>query len=109
MGLIEHHAKNLIRRNVKQPARRAMRRAVERWCPECQKNVPLFHTCVITADFKRRTADAKTGTRSNARNSVRRPRGRQTHDYRTCTDPRCPRPVCVAFREGQAGCTRAHV
>ena len=45
MGLIEHHAKNLIRRNVKQPARRAMRRAVERWCPECQKNVPLFHTC----------------------------------------------------------------
>jgi hypothetical protein len=109
MGLIERHARNLIRRKVRQPAGRAIRRAVERWCPECRKNVPLFHTCVIRTDFTRRTASAKAGSRRQARNGARKPQERQSHDYRSCTDPRCRRPACVAFREGQAECTRAHV
>ena len=106
MGFIRRRVRRLVRRKVRNPARAAGRRAVARWCPECQKTMPPFHVCVIRADFGRRAKDAR---RSRARKGAAAARKeRRAHDYSTCRDPDCRRRACAAFREGQASCPLSH-
>lgn len=71
-------------------------------CPRCKKpqGNPLTHTCRPTSDFKRRKA--KYARQEAA--AARKKRQASAHDYQACTDPGCPRPLCVAFKTGyQAG------
>src|SRR5579875_976126 len=67
-------------------------------CPKCKKpqGNPLTHTCRPKSDFKRRKADHAKAERAAARKK----RQKNTHDYQTCTDNDCPRPLCVAFKTG---------
>jgi len=54
----------------------------------------------LKARYEDRLAAAKAKATEPAKASPPRPR-RPAHDYLTCTDAECLRPVCVAFREGQ--------
>lgn len=47
-------------------------------------------------------AKAKTPAKSPAQPRSTRPR-RPPHEYQSCTDQDCQRPVCVAFKEGYGG------
>jgi hypothetical protein len=97
----------LVDRHVRKPARDAVRRAMTRWCPECQKDMPFGHTCVIKTDFKRRKRQAERPARRRSQakgTSAARPH----HDYRTCADQDCQRTACVAYREGMANCPLTH-
>jgi hypothetical protein len=81
-------------------------------CPKCRKTVsnPLNHTCTPRSDYKRRRSAADKQARTERRNQqqslgkVKRSRQRgpakPKHDYQTCTDNDCQRPVCVAFKTG---------
>lgn len=109
MGLIKRHVRKQIRKRITRPAKARVKRATLHWCAECQKNVPLFHTCVIKTDFKRRKARAKTRSRRNAKSKSTPRQRRDSHPYQSCTDQDCPRQACTAYREGMASCNRAHV
>lgn len=117
MGLIKRRARKLIRQKIRQPARAAIRGAAERWCPNCQKRVQPFHTCVIKTDFRKRRTQAERRTRAAKRRTAKttkgtsaaRPRERhQAHPYQTCHDPACQRRACVAFKEGMSACPLPH-
>jgi hypothetical protein len=119
----------LIDRKIRKPARAAVRRAVTRWCPECQKQAELFHTCEIKTDFRsrRRTAERRTRTvqrRQSARDAAGRRKERlnerrkltaadrragRAHPYQECTDRGCRRPQCLAYKEGIANCPLEHI
>jgi hypothetical protein len=105
--LIERHVRKM-RRKVRKRIRDTFRGAAERWCPECQKRVQPFHICAPSSDFKsrRRQAERRDSRRKRASGKSRE---RSAHQYQTCTDQSCTRPVCVAFREGMAACPLEHV
>jgi hypothetical protein len=66
-------------------------------CPRCKKEVrnPLTHICRSKrGDFGRRRKKFEQQQKAAARAA------RPQHDYHTCTDQECRRPVCVAYREG---------
>ncbi|HZR50084.1 MAG TPA: hypothetical protein VFB06_11250 [Streptosporangiaceae bacterium] len=99
------------RKRIGNPLREAVRRAAEQWCPECQKRVQPFHLCMVRTDFRQRKAEAgrqvrRGGGPETARGGRRD--ARTAHDYQTCPDRGCPRPLCRAFREGQLACPLPH-
>jgi hypothetical protein len=99
-------------------------------CPKCRKpygSNPLAHACAPKSDFRKRKAAYEKEQRDKAR------KARPKHDYTTCADNECKRPLCVAYKsgwkagdeagyergwqqghdagfaEGQAACPRRHV
>jgi flagellar biosynthesis/type III secretory pathway protein FliH len=71
-------------------------------CGKCKKTVtnPLTHTCHPKSDFGKRKAAAARQEKARARKK----RQQDKHDYQSCTDRDCQRPLCVAFKAGrQAG------
>jgi hypothetical protein len=114
MGFIGREVRRAKRR-VRRRARETFRNAAERWCPECQKRVQPFHTCVIKTDFKRRKTRQDRATAAqrrkarNAKGKTTRTRPpREAHPYQSCTDMECPRPLCKAFKEGIQACPLSH-
>jgi flagellar biosynthesis/type III secretory pathway protein FliH len=76
-------------------------------CPKCRKRVtnPLTHTCRPKSDFKRRRAQHEKQQRAEAKATAAKERAgkraqRPQHDYTSCRDGDCPRPLCVAFKTG---------
>ena len=120
MGLF----KQVIRKRVRQPLRRAVRQRARRVsveCPKCHKRYanPLAHTCAVSTDFKRRKAAAdrrkaaaaerRRRAREKRAAPARRPPARQAHDYRLCRDGECARHACRAYRDGLEDCPLEHV
>lgn len=70
-------------------------------CEKCKKPVgnPLTHNCRPKSDFKKRRAEHDKQQKADARTASRKQR--PTHDYLTCTDGDCPRPLCVAYKTGR--------
>ena len=122
MGFVKRRVRRLVRQKIRKPARAAVKRAAERWCPECQKRVEPFHLCAPKSDFRQRKAAAVRREKAERRRQRRReaaarrkaargksaPGERRSHPYQTCTDESCQRPLCVAFREGMAACPLVH-
>jgi hypothetical protein len=81
-------------------------------CPQCEKpqGNPMTHTCHPRSDFKRRRSahhkqqatDKRAQAASIAKIGRSRQRGpaKRKHNYLTCTDGDCQRPLCVAFKTG---------
>ena len=65
-------------------------------CERCHKTItnPLTHNCHPKSDFKKRRAAHEKQQKAAKRKQ------RAKHDYMTCSDPGCPRPLCVAFKTG---------
>jgi flagellar biosynthesis/type III secretory pathway protein FliH len=66
-------------------------------CPVCRKpqGNPLTHTCRPRSDFRRRRARHEKQAKA-----ARKKRQADRHDYQSCRDGDCPRPLCVAFKTG---------
>jgi hypothetical protein len=64
-------------------------------CGNCSKRVgnPLTHVCKPRSDFKSRKAKAGKAAKPKRQQ-------RDKHDYLTCKDTDCPRPLCAAYRTG---------
>ena len=111
MGLIKRHARRLYRQKVRKPARAFLQRLTQSWCPECQKQADPFHVCAPKSDFRRRRAQhdrAERRQRGKRPGAAGKPRERRPHDYTTCRDQDCPRPLCRAYREGMQACPLPH-
>ena len=68
-------------------------------CSRCRKPYdgnPLAHACAPKSDFKKR----KAAHEKEQRASARKKRQQQAHDYLSCPDNSCPRPLCAAYKTG---------
>lgn len=73
-------------------------------CPKCKRPYggnPLAHVCHPKSDFKKRRGAFEKRQKADARAAAAAKRKQKPkHDYLTCTDKDCPRPLCVALKTG---------
>jgi len=71
-------------------------------CPACKKAIgnPLTHVCAPRSDFKARKSKAAKREKAREREKARKKRQAGQHDYESCRDDECKRPMCVAYRAG---------
>jgi hypothetical protein len=74
-------------------------------CPDCHRKVdnPLTHRCRSKkGDWGRRRGVWEKQQKAWEKQQAKAARpAKPAHDYKTCGDPECRRPVCVAFKEGR--------